>query len=144
MLVRRMESIDVEQVTALCEQFGYPASREEVEERFNHLQRLTEHHILVAEDDGVIIGWIHVHGIHSLSSPPYVEVRGIVVDSQCRQHGVGRLLMTEAENWALENGYRVVRLRSGTQRPESHHFSPKLGYERTKTQHHYQKVLREP
>lgn len=65
------------------------------------------------------------------------------MDEQHRQQGVGRLLMTKAEQWALENGYRVVRLRSGTQRPESHHFYPKLGYEQTKTQHHYQKVLAE-
>jgi L-amino acid N-acyltransferase YncA len=84
MLVRRMDSRDIEHVTARCEQFGYPASREEVEGRFHRLQRLTEHQIFVAEDNGVIIGWIHVHGIHSLSSPPYVEVRGIVVDSQYR------------------------------------------------------------
>ncbi len=141
MLVRRMDSKDTLQVAALCEQFGYPTSREEVGERFHHLQQLMEHQVFVAEDNDVVIGWIHVHGIHSLSSPSYVEIRGIVVDSQYRHQGVGRLLVTEAENWTLAKGYRVVRLRSGTQRPEAHHFYPKLGYERTKTQHHYQKVL---
>lgn len=55
-----------------------------------------------------------------------------------RQRGVGRILIQKAEQWALDDGYRVIRLRSGTQRPESHHFYPKLGYERTKTQHHFQ------
>lgn len=141
MLVRRMQSKDVERVSSLCEQFGYPARSEEVEARFQYLQELDEHQIFVAEDDTVVIGWIHAHGIHSLSSSPYVEIRGIVVDYRYRQRGVGRLLMTRMEQWAINNGYRVVRLRSGTSRPESHQFYPKLGYERTKTQHHYQKVL---
>lgn len=143
MLVRRMESRDVEQVAVLCEQFGYPASEEEVDARFNRLLRLSEHQILVAEEATIVIGWIHVHGIHSLSSPSYGEIRGIVVDCEHRQQGVGRLLMSEAEKWSLQNGYRVVRLRSGTQRPESHSFYPKLGYVKTKTQHHYQKALAE-
>ncbi|QQE80407.1 GNAT family N-acetyltransferase [Alicyclobacillus sp. SO9] len=60
---------------------------------------------------------------HSFTqSPPYAEIRGIVVDRQYRQHGVGRLLIARAEQWALENGYRTIRLRYGTERPESHHF----------------------
>ncbi|WDL97057.1 GNAT family N-acetyltransferase [Alicyclobacillus sp. ALC3] len=143
MLVRRMEPRDVEHVTALCEQFGYPASDEDVRQRFDYLQQLIEHQIFVAEGHDAVIGWLHVHGIHTLSSPPYVEIRGIVVAHQYRRQGVGRLLMTEAELWALENRYEVVRLRSGTQRPESHNFYPKLGYVQTKTQLHYQKALRE-
>ncbi|WP_029419933.1 GNAT family N-acetyltransferase [Alicyclobacillus macrosporangiidus] len=143
MEIRKMKPQDIEQVTVLCEQFGYPARTEEVEERFQRLCRLAEHQLFVVEENSAVVGWIHVHGIHSLSSAPYAEIRGIVVDRQYRQQGVGRMLMLKAEQWALDNGYRVVRLRSGTERPESHHFYPKLGYERTKTQHHYQKVLAE-
>jgi GNAT superfamily N-acetyltransferase len=132
---------DIEQVALLCEQFGYPARTEEIEERFQHLRQLAEHQIFVAKNNSAVVGWIHVHGIHSISSPSYAEIRGIVVDRNCRQQGKGKMLMIQAELWAVENGYRVVRLRSGTQRPEAHHFYPKLGYERTKTQYHYQKVL---
>lgn len=136
-----MESHDTPQVAALCVQFGYPATTEQVEERFQRLSQSAEHQIFIAADNSTIVGWIHVHGIHSISSPAYAEIRGIVVDRNYRQRGVGRMLMEQAEQWALNNGFPVVRLRSGTGRPESHHFYPKLGYERTKTQHHYQKVL---
>jgi GNAT superfamily N-acetyltransferase len=142
MEVRPMESHDIPQVTALCEQFGCPATTAQVEERFQHLRQSAEHCIFVAEDNSTVVGWIHVHGIQSISSPAYVEIRGIVVAGNYRKRGVGRMLMQSAEKWALENRYRVVRLRSGPERPESHHFYPNLGYERTKTQHHYQKVLR--
>ncbi|QSO52693.1 GNAT family N-acetyltransferase [Alicyclobacillus curvatus] len=141
MLVRRMQSNDIEQVSRLCEQFGYPASQEEIEERFRHLQQMHEHQVFIVEQNTAIVGWIQAHGIHSLSSPPYVEIRGIVVDREYRQQGVGRLLMNAAEQWALEHEYSIVRLRSNAQRPESHQFYPKLGYERTKTQYHYQKQL---
>lgn len=80
MEIRRMESHDIEDVTVLCEQFGYPARTEEVKERFQHLCHLPEHELSVAEDNSTVAGWIHVHGMNSLSSPPYAEIRGIVVD----------------------------------------------------------------
>lgn len=141
MQVRQMESRDIGQVASLCEQFGYLADVNEVGQRFQNLCRLAEHQIFVADARSIIVGWVHVHGIHSLGSSSYAEIRGIVVDHNYRQQGIGRMLMLQAEQWALENEYRTVRLRSGTQRPESNHFYPRLGYERTKTQYHYQKVL---
>ncbi|QQE81525.1 hypothetical protein [Alicyclobacillus sp. SO9] len=70
MPVRHMDLTDVEQVAVLCDQFGYPASREEVEERFHYLQRMIEEQVFVVEDNMVILGWIHVQGIHSLSLHP--------------------------------------------------------------------------
>lgn len=141
MFTREMDVKDIEQVASLCEQFGYPAKVEEVTERFNRIRKSREHAVFVTEDESAVIGWVHVHGIQSLSSAPYAEVRGIVVDQQRRRQGVGQFLMTQAEQWALENNYQVVRLRSGTERPESHQFYPRLGYTQTKTQHHYQKLL---
>lgn len=47
MRVRQMESKDVEQVTELCGQFAYPGSREEVEERFHHLERAPSTRFLI-------------------------------------------------------------------------------------------------
>ena len=85
MQIRLMELQDIEQVAYLCEHFGYPARTEEVMERFQHLYQLDEHQLYVTDVNSTIVGWVHVHGIHSLSSPSYAEVRGIVVDQTCKR-----------------------------------------------------------
>lgn len=43
MLVRPLELKDLKHVIALCHQFGYPASNEEIEQRLDTLQQLREH-----------------------------------------------------------------------------------------------------
>jgi GNAT superfamily N-acetyltransferase len=141
MEIRQMELWDMGQVARLCEQFGYPARNEQIEERFKQISHSSDHQLFVADIHGDIGGWVHVHGILSLGSDPYAEIRGIVVAQNYRQQGVGRRLLLQTETWALENGYRIVRLRSGTERPEAHHFYPKVGYEHIKSQYLYQKVL---
>jgi len=45
------------------------------------------------------------------------------------------------ERWALEKQICDLFLRSNVARPEAHPFYERLGYERTKTQHAYKKVL---
>lgn len=141
MRIRQLELSDINHIVPLCEQFGFHVNADEIEERVKLLFQSPEHQLFVA-DDGGVVGWLHVQGIHTLSSPPYAEVRGIVVDRDFRQRGVGRQLMSRAENWAIENGYQIIRLRSGTQRPEAHHFYPSIGYKLINTQHHYQKILK--
>ena len=76
-----------------------------------------------------------------LESPPFVEIGGIVVDSDYRRKGIGKLLIAAAEEWALANALDSVRLRSNIVRPEAHEFYPAIGYIHTKTQKTYQKFL---
>lgn len=140
-LIRQMELADIEQVTTLCAQWGYPVSPEQLNARFNQIRESVEHQIFVASLGEAVCGWVHIHGVHTLGSDPYAEIRGIVVDANNRQQGVGRQLMLRAEKWALDKDYQIIRLRSGAERPEAHSFYPSVGYERTKTQHVYQKFL---
>lgn len=141
MHIRKMALQDIDQIATLCKQFGYPAQSEQISERFVRISQSSEHQLFVADIDEGVIGWVHVHGVHSLGSDSYVEIRGIVVDGARRQQGVGRQLMEQAEQWGRDNGYSMVRLRSSTERPEAHHFYPKLGYECVKSQYLYTKML---
>jgi GNAT superfamily N-acetyltransferase len=52
-----------------------------------------------------------------------------VVDKEFRRQGIGAKLMKKAEDWAKENGYAEIRLRSGGQRKEAHEFYKAIGYE---------------
>ena len=142
MTIRPMTAADASVVASLSEQLGYPISPTVIAERLGLLSRSPEHGCLVAERDGVVVGWIHVFGFHMLTSPNFfAEVGGLVVDAGARRQGVGRALMSRAEAWAQAHGYSEVRLRSGLPRTGAHAFYQSIGYELTKTSHMFRKVL---
>ncbi len=142
-VIRTARLEDAAQIAGLCGQLGYVATAETIRERLILLLPENRHRILVAEISGKeIAGWMHALIVQLLESPPFVEIGGIVVDSGYRRLGIGKLLITDAEAWALENGLDCVRLRSNMIRLEAHEFYPSIGYTHTKTQKTYQKFLK--
>ena len=65
----------------------------------------------------------------------------LVVSENARRQGIGRALVTRAEDWASEHGYTEVRLRSGLHRTEAHEFYKSIGYELAKTSHIFRKTI---
>jgi GNAT superfamily N-acetyltransferase len=49
--------------------------------------------------------------------------------------------MSAAERWAIEQGYRMVTLRSNVKRLRAHAFYERLGYETIKTSKSFCKIL---
>ncbi len=136
-----MLASDVERVTVLCEELGYPATVEEVTPRLRALLDLPAHALMVAEHEATVVGWVHVHPSLTLESDPWAEIGGLVVDHRFRGRGVGGTLMAAAEQWAREQGYTQVRLRSNVIRDAAHQFYRRLGYEVVKTQLNFRKRL---
>ena len=141
--LRRASEADAHAVAELSEQLGYPITDDVVRGRLAQFVNDPDHAVIVAERDFRVCGWVHVHIQHSIELPePRGEIMGLVVSSDVRRSGVGRLLMEEAERWARERGLDLIVLRSNVQRPESHAFYPAVGYEHFKTQAAYRKRLR--
>lgn len=71
--------------------------------------------IIVAETDGIIVGFIHVE---EDSTPPYHSVRphkfacivDFIVSQQCRRKGVGKLLLEECKHWAQTRSLEYLEL----------------------------------
>ena len=142
MTIRPMTAADAPTVAALSEQLGYPISPTVIAERLDMLSQSPEHGCFVAGWEGVVVGWIHVFGVHMITSPHFfAEVGGLVVDAGARRQGVGRALMSQAEAWAQAHSYSEVRLRSGLSRTGAHAFYQSIGYELTKTSHMFHKAL---
>ena len=62
------------------------------------------------------------------------NVMGIAVSSEYRRQGIGRKLLTAAEERARADGASAVRLSSGESRTGAHAFYRSLGYSGTKKQ----------
>jgi N-acetylglutamate synthase-like GNAT family acetyltransferase len=140
--VRRACTSDVGPITLLCGQLGYPADESSVADRFRAIEEDPRHAVFVAEsDEGAVIGWIHVMPKVMLLSSEVGEIGGLIVDERERRKGVATTLLKHAEEWARENGYRELVVRSNTRRHESHELYPALGFESSKEQRVYRKPL---
>lgn len=131
MNIREAIASDAAALAALSTQLGYPAQPGEAAER---LSALGAGAVLVAEDAGAVLGWIHVCGIRFFQSPPFAEIGGLVVDEAARGRGVGKLLVEAAVRWAAEQGYGKLRVRSNVVREDAHRFYEREGFQRVKTQ----------
>jgi GNAT superfamily N-acetyltransferase len=126
--VRPMTRSDVEQCRSLLTQLGYEMSTAELERRFSEVSAAPDHSVLVAERAGRVVGLMHVFVRPAIENPREAVVQAIVVEEGLRRAGIGRELMTAAENWGRERGCRSVVLSSNTARAPAHTFYAALGY----------------
>jgi GNAT superfamily N-acetyltransferase len=83
--------------------------------------------VLVAEMPGLgVVGYLVAYDhMTLLANGPAVWVGELVVDQTVRRSGVGRALMTRAEDWRREHGAAQVALATS----RAHDFYQALGYE---------------
>jgi len=134
MKIRKAVLDDAAAIAALTTELGYVADTPAVTDRLRRLSDRVDDVVFVAEEDGVIAGWIQAHTCVVLESGFRMEIVGLIVSDRFRRRGVGKLLVREVESWGREVGALVFSVRSNVLRVESHAFYPALGYEKTKTQ----------
>lgn len=132
---------DASAVARLSSEWGYTSSEDLTRARLGQLLTSPSHLAIVADMAGTLVGWATAEIRLSLGSDPRVEITGLVVAGERRRAGIGRLLVAGIEHWTLEKGCCELFLRSNVSRPEAHPFYERLGYDRTKTQYAYRKVL---
>ena len=140
--IRPAAAGDAPEIAELATQLGYPSTAEQIARRLEALRGAPDSAVLVAgAESGPLLGWIHVSANRLVESDPDAEIRGLVVDEAARSGGIGRRLVEEAESWALRRGFGRISVRSNVIRDRAHRFYERLGYERKKTQHKFQKRL---
>jgi predicted N-acetyltransferase YhbS len=133
---------DSAQIAALSAELGYPSSQADVLDRIRNLAQSHSDLVLVAAlESGSLAGWIQAHSACTVEAGFRVEILGLVVAAMARRAGIGRKLVVAAEAWARGKGSPVMVVRSNIARTESHVFYPALGYEVSKTQRVYRKIL---
>ena len=140
MRIRPMTAADAAMVADLTTQLGYPTDSTETAERMSMLlERPDDHAALVAEEDGRVIGWVHVAIYTSLESGRVATIGGLIVGEGHRSGGIGAELLTAAEDWARENGVGKITVRSRVTRERAHRFYEREGYTLLKTSHVFEK-----
>lgn len=147
--IRPVAADDAVDLARLCTQLGFPATETQVARRLKRLDADDSVAVLVAEGSHDantpsprVIGWIEVGLRHELVNDGDAEILGLVVDEACRSRGVGRRLVQAAERWAAAQGQSQLRVRSNVGRSRAHEFYRWLGFDETKRQAVFRKMLR--
>ena len=116
-------------ITPPAEQ-NYSVNLDKYRRAFIQIQEATGYNLLVAEDQGKVIGTMVLIIVPNLShnALPWAAIENVVVDKEYRRKGIGRLLMDYATARAKEAGCYKIQLISDKRRTESHKFYRNLGY----------------
>ena len=139
--IRAARPSDAGAVASLATQLGYEAEPSAVAERLSRVLARRDQQFLVADDSGRPVGWIHMLIAEYVEAAAFVVIGGLVVDRDYRNQGIGRRLLTHAEEWAAQNGCSVVRLSSSAARTAAHEFYRRAGYTNIKTQYSFAKSV---
>ncbi|MFK0246621.1 GNAT family N-acetyltransferase [Amycolatopsis azurea] len=131
MEIRQALTTDAPAVTPLLAQLGYPDNEvDDVRRRLERWERHPEGAAFVAVAGDGVVGVIAVVAIPLLEREGSVgRIVALVVDESQRGTGVGRELITAAEEQALRWGCVAMEVSSSRRRTGAHAFYRARGYE---------------
>ena len=130
--VREAEADDAPAIAILLDQLGYPAiDATQVASRMPMLQAAGGR-ILVAEIDDKVIACLTTSVMQVLHRPrPVGRISMFVVQEDLRGRGIGKTLLSEAQQMLRSQGCEMLEVTSNVRRHEAHAFYEHLGWERS-------------
>ncbi len=143
-LIGLLYESDILHWNALPDHFDDPGEPARGQAFVNHLLDEENGVILVAESAGRVIGLIQLAVFDERSGPyrrkhPHAHIGDVVVASDHRRAGVGRLLMAAAHDWAKARGAAEIELNVWQFNRDATALYESLGYQTT--QHTMRKLL---
>jgi GNAT superfamily N-acetyltransferase len=132
LVTRAPQAGDANDLALLLAQLGYPADAQDIPDRLAAFDSNPAAYARVAVSEGHVVGLATAHVIRSLHKSEVVAMLTVlVVDERARGKGVGRMMVHEAEEWAVRCGASAISLTSALRRTGAHDFYRQLGYEHT-------------
>lgn len=135
----------MDDAAAICrissDDLGYPCDPELVRTKLKKLDHGREEVFVAVTGDSQVVGYLHVEKYDVLYAETMANILGLAVKLDYRKQGIGKLLITETECWAISHDIHAIRLNSGISRKEAHEFYRNLGYTKEKDQKRFMKIL---
>ncbi len=133
-IIRYAEQSDWSAIQDLSAALGYSALSDlAAAANLEVILQSEQHQVLLAELDGLVVGWLHLLVSQRIASPFFAEIGGLAVDASQRRQGIGRRLLEAAGLWAGSQGM-TLRVRCNNEREATLAFYRACGYSDLKTQ----------
>lgn len=127
-MIRKVKLSDAAAIQRInAESLGYDFDRKATEAQLKKLLENDQHLILVAEEDGQVIGYAHAASYDCLYFPSLLNLLALAVSQDFQGQGHGRALMQALREEAKAAGYTGIRINSGISRTSAHRFYRSLG-----------------
>jgi predicted N-acetyltransferase YhbS len=136
-LIRTITPEDYKIITSLTNQLGSNVQSDIVKDQIDIILNNPDHFAFVAVLNEEVVGYIHCFNAIRLTSKPYTEICGLVVNEKERGNGIGKSLVKHVE--ALFNDNRKIRVRCNVKRDLAHKFYSDLAYSLNKEQKIFEK-----
>jgi GNAT superfamily N-acetyltransferase len=130
-IVRDANREDIEELTSLMTDLGYPATLDEFRVRFENIAAHPDYRTIVVVLNDEIVGMAGLSkNIFYEMNGNYMRILAFVVKQSARKLGIGKILIEASEEWAREQGLHTVVISSGNraERDAAHAFYQKMGY----------------
>ena len=110
----------------------FPQKNEKIMELWNRILKDKDHHIIVAEEDGIIVSSCVCGIIPNLTrnQQPYAFVESVITDESYRGRGLATACLNYAKEIAVkENCYKLMLL-TGSKKESTLKFYEQAGYNR--------------
>lgn len=97
---------------------------------FEQIEKDPNHELIVAEQNGEVIGTLHLMFLPSISFQGGLraQVESVRVDKRFQSQGIGSAMMKWTMERAKERGAHVVQLTTHKTRVDAHRFYERLGF----------------
>lgn len=130
MTLRKATQADAERIADLLSQLDYPGAQEFIEEKINQLLVHPDEEVVVAVENGRILGFISIHFIPQIAlRGSFARISYLCVDEAEREKGVGRALEECCVQAAISRGCDRIELHCDSRRQKAHTFYFRQGYE---------------
>ncbi|ANH83943.1 hypothetical protein A8C56_14065 [Niabella ginsenosidivorans] len=133
-MIRGYREEDLNAVTGLTNQLGYPTTVDEMQQRMLRLSGKEDYRTVVAAVNGEVAGYAGlIKGFCWEKNGCFVRIQALVVNSNYRQTGIGKKLIASTEQWAKAIHAKALILNCGInpEREGARLFYPKIGFEAT-------------
>lgn len=130
MTIRRAEEKDCDAIVRLLGQLDYLCGEESVLDKIRGFSNDDNEKLLVAEDNGIILGFLSIHFIPQIAlEGDFARISYFCVDAEHRSEGIGDLMESHCAQIARERGCDRIEVHCHSRRSDAHRFYVRQGYE---------------
>lgn len=144
MVVKQFSNENLRGLTDLMNQWSSEVQYKEAElaDSIERMMQKSDSKVFIAQnDEGKVIGYAATGICYYLGLNPFVEVIQLLVDTNNRSQGIGKMLIEHVSEHYRKEGVKEIKLHSRIERERAHAFYRKHGFTEFKQSKFFEKQI---